>query len=225
MYKSTKEKKDVLEQSKQSYPVLFEMVFTAILIGLICFMTFSGLGFITLGPIKLTVLTLPVAIGAVILGPRAGFILGTAFGIVSFITCFTTDPFGGVLVGVNAFYMFIVCVIPRIICGFVPAYIFRFLNKFDKTQVFSSAVSCLLTALLNTLLFLSFLWVFFANEFFTNQNIIGMLGGQIENIIVLFATIAGTNAIIEAITGLVLGSAICKALIATTKKMKVTKKV
>ncbi len=203
---------------KNNLPVMFEMVFTAILVGLICLMTFSGIGFIPIGPFRLTILTLPVAVGSVILGPRAGFILGAVFGLASFVTCFGMDPLGSFLLGINPFYTFLFCVIPRIICGIVPAFIFKAIKKFDKTQVVASGVCCLLTALLNTVLFLSFLWILFANEFLNNPDLISLLGGQINNIFVLFTAFAGTNAVIEAITGLVLGSAICKALLVAMKK-------
>ncbi len=198
--------------------LLFEMVFTAILIGLVIFMTFSGIGFIPIGPFRLTFLTLPVAVASVVLGVRGGTILGLAFGIASFITCFGMDPLGTFLLGINPFFTFLFCVVPRVLCGFIPALIFKSIKKFDKTQIISSGICCMLTALLNTVLFLSFLWILFGNEFINNQDLINLVGGQINNLIVLFTLFAGTNAIIEAGVGLVLGSAICKPLLVTMKK-------
>lgn len=200
---------------------LQKMVFLAVLTALIILMTFTGIGYIPIGPLKLTLNTLPVAVGAVILGPVGGAVLGLVFGLSSFFTCFGLDPLGTVLIGQNAFLMFIVCVIPRIICGVVPAWIFRIVSKRDKSKIISSAVSCTLTAILNTIGFLLLLWLCFGASLASNPATIEVLGGQgISNIIVLFAAFAGTNAIIEAATELILGTAICKALFATLKRLK-----
>ena len=211
---------NITHENTKRMPKHFEMVFIAILIGLICFLTISGLGFIPIGPFRLTFLTLPVAIGSVILGPLAGLILGTAFGIASFITCFGIDPLGTFLLGVNPFYTFLFCVVPRMLCGVIPALIYKKTSKYDKSKILSSSICCMLTALLNTVLFLSVLWLLFGNDFINNSDLISLLGGmKVENMAILFTAFAGTNAIIEAGVGLVLGCAICKALLTMVKKL------
>lgn len=209
------------KSNRPNKPVFFNMVFTAMLVALIMLMTFSGIGYIPIGPLKLTVLTLPVAVGAVLLGPVYGAVLGFVFGLSSFLTCvFGMDALGAVLLSRNPFGIFIVCVLPRILCGLLPAYIFKLISKLDKTKIVGSAVSCTLTALLNTAGFLSLLWLVFANDFLNNADVIEVLGNTvIDNITTLFVLFAGTNAIIEAVVGLVLGTAICKALFVATKKL------
>lgn len=204
---------------KNSQPTMFKMVFTAILCALILLMTFTGIGYIPIGPIKLTLNVLPVALGAVVLGPMYGAVLGTVFGLSSFFTCFGMDAFGTVLMGINPFFLFIMCVVPRIICGWLPAVIFKALSKHDKTKVFASALSCALTAGLNTVGFLSLLWVLFAPELASNPQVLEVLGGMsINSIATLFVVFAGVNAIVEVITNLVLGTAISKALFSVMKK-------
>lgn len=199
---------------------IFKMVCTAVLIALIVLMTFTGVGYIPIGPLKLTLNTLPVAIAAVFLGPTAGTIVGLVFGLSSFFTCFGMDVFGSVLLQINPFLCFVVCVAPRILCGLLPALIFKGMSKFDKTKIFASAVSCTLTAVINTVGFLSLMWLCFAGDLMSNPDVIAVLGGTgISSIVILFASFAGTNAIIEAAVNLVLGTAICKALFATTKKI------
>lgn len=204
---------------KNSQPKMFKMVFTAILIALIMLMTFTGIGYIPIGPIKLTLNVLPVAIGAVVLGPLYGGILGTVFGLSSFFTCFGMDAFGTALLGINPFFLFIMCVVPRILCGWLPAIIFKALSKHDKSKILSSSLCCALTAVINTLGFLSLLWVLFAPELSSNPQVLEVLGGAaIDNIITLFVMFAGVNAIFEVITSLVLGTAISKALFSVMKK-------
>ena len=199
---------------------LVKMVFTAILAALIMLMTFTGIGYIPIGPLKLTINVLPVAIGAVMLGPLYGSILGGVFGLSSFFTCFGLDPLGSVLLGINPFLLFVMCVLPRVLCGLVPGLVIRLFPSKGAGQVIGTAVSCLLTPVVNTVGFLSLMWLFFAEPLVHNAEILNMLGGVIiENIFMLFTLFAGTNALIEAATCLVLGTAICKALFTVRDKM------
>ncbi|MCR5637101.1 MAG: ECF transporter S component [Clostridiales bacterium] len=190
-----------------------KLTIMALLSALIMLMTFTGVGYIPIGPLKLTFLVLPVAIGSVLLGPAPGAILGGIFGLSSFITCFGLDAFGVVLLGVNPYFTFITCVVPRILCGLLPGLIYKWLSKRDKTTIIAPAISCVSTAVINTIGFLGFLWLLFANDFVNNPEVIDILGGTVINtfstLLVLFA---GVNAIIESLTALILGTAIIKAL-------------
>ena len=57
----------------------------ALLVAVELVMKITGLGSVPIGPIYMSFLTLPVAIGAILMGPLAGAILGGVFGIASFI--------------------------------------------------------------------------------------------------------------------------------------------
>lgn len=190
-----------------------KMTITAVLSALILLMTFTGFGYIPIGPLKLTLNVLPVAVGAVLLGPKSGLLLGGVFGLSSFLTCFGIDAFGAILLSLSPVSAFVVCMIPRLLCGLIPALIYRFLRKYDKRNLIAPAVACISTAILNTLLFLGFLWICFGHDIQTNQEIINMMGG---NVISSFATLtivmAGFNAIVESLTAFILGTAIIKAL-------------
>lgn len=199
---------------------VFKMVFAAILIALIIVMTFTGIGYIPIGPLKLTFNVLPVAIGSVVLGPSYGAILGLVFGLSSFATCFGMDALGTVFLSINPFYLFIVCVVPRVLCGWIPALVYKLIAKNGKRQILGSSIACVLTAILNTVGFLSLMWVFFAPALMSNPDVIEVLGGvSVDSIITLFVLFAGVNAIIEAVISLILGSAICKGLLVVMKKL------
>ena len=206
--------------STAKQPKFFKPVFAAMLSALIILMTFTGIGYIPINPaLKLTFNVLPVAVGAVLLGPLYGSILGLVFGLSSFFTCFGMDPFGNIMLGINPFLLFVVCVVPRVLCGLLPALIFKAFPKTNVGEIVGSAICCMLTAVFNTIGFLSLMWIFFANEFITNAEVIKQVGGAvIDNIITLFVLFAGVNALIEAGINLVLGSAICKALFKLVKK-------
>lgn len=200
-------------------PRFFKPVFAAMLSALILLMTFTGIGYIPIGPLKLTFNMLPVAVGAVLLGPLYGAILGGVFGLTSFITCFGMDALGTVLLSIDPFLLFIMCVLPRVLCGLLPAILFRLFPKTTAGELIGSGVCCMLTAVLNTVGFLSLMWLFFAKDFATNAKLLELLGGaNIDSIITLFVLFAGVNALIEAGVNLILGSAICKPLFKMVKK-------
>ncbi len=205
--------------TNQRQPKFFKPVFAAMLSALIILMTFTGVGYIPIGPLKLTFNVLPVAVGAVLLGPVYGTILGAVFGLSSFFTCFGMDALGMIFLGINPVLLFVMCVVPRILCGLLPALLFRAFPKTTAGEIVGSAICCMLTAVLNTIGFLSLMWLFFAKDLATNPKVLELLGGtSIDSIITLFVLFAGVNALIEAGVNLVFGSAICKALMKMVKK-------
>ena len=66
----------------------------AILAALILLMSFTPLGYLRLPGLSVSLLMIPVAIGAVVVGPAAGAILGCLFGLTSFAQCFMGDVLG-----------------------------------------------------------------------------------------------------------------------------------
>ena len=70
------------------------MVKLALMVAIIFVMAFSPLGYLRTPGLTITFLTVPVAVGAIILGPTAGAICGGAFGLTSAIMAqrsFITD--------------------------------------------------------------------------------------------------------------------------------------
>ena len=59
------------------------MVELAAMIAIIIIMAFTPLGYIKLPGLTITFLTIPVAVGAIILGPVGGLICGLTFGLTS----------------------------------------------------------------------------------------------------------------------------------------------
>lgn len=193
-------------------PLVVEMTMTAVLAALIILMTFTPIGYIPLGPVKMTLITLPVAIGSVVLGWRSGLILGGVFGLTSFYTCFGMDALGNIFLGINPFFTFVMCVVPRLLCGLLPALIYKAIsaNGTKRTMV-AIPVAGASVAIINTVLFLSSMWLFFANQL---SELVG-----VNSIFALFAVFAGTNGLIEIAVNIVVGTAICKPLILVKKRL------
>jgi len=180
------------------------MVQTAILTAIIIIMSFTPLGYLKTAGLEITFIMIPVAVGAILLGPKTGAFLGTVFGITSFIQCFGFSAFGAILLQINPFYTFIVTMVPRILMGWLVGVIFQALHKIDKTKIISFAVASLSGAVINTVLFIAGLFLLFGNT-----DYIRSWGPTWPAI---FAIIAGVNALLEAGISLIAGTAITKAL-------------
>ena len=72
------------------------LVFTAVLMAIILLMCVTPIGYLRAGPVSITFLVIPVALGAILFGPVVGLTLGTFFGATSFMQCFGLLSFYGV---------------------------------------------------------------------------------------------------------------------------------
>lgn len=195
-------------------PLVVEMTMTAILAALIILMTFTPIGYIPLGPVKMTLMTLPVMVGSVVLGARSGLILGSVFGLTSFYTCFGMDFVGMGLLSINPFLTFVMCFVPRVLCGYLPALIYKAISKNGtKRTMLAIPVAGASVAIINTVLFLGSMWLFFG------ESLSDVVGVAIDNIFALFALFAGTNGLIEIAVNIVVGTAICKPLTLVKKRL------
>ena len=70
------------------------LVELALMIAIIFVMAFTPLGYLRTPGLSITFLTVPVAVAAMILGPKGGAICGAACGITSLMQCFGTSAFG-----------------------------------------------------------------------------------------------------------------------------------
>jgi uncharacterized membrane protein len=64
-----------------------ELTLLGLLTAVLLVMSFTPLGYLNIGPLAITLNTIPVAVGAIALGPTGGAILGGIFGITSFLQC------------------------------------------------------------------------------------------------------------------------------------------
>lgn len=127
------------------------IVVTAALFSLILLLNFSGLGFIKVGISEVTMLHIPVIIGAVMEGPLVGSVLGLLFGLSSLWESYTSPS-----VLAPAFQNPIVSVVPRILIGLFSSYAFSIAMKLTKKRVSGSAlVASIVGTLTNTVFVLS----------------------------------------------------------------------
>ena len=150
------------------------MVKLALMVAIIFVMAFSPLGYLRTPGLTITFLTVPVAVGAIILGPTAGAICGAAFGLTSVAMALTGgSAFSAALLQINPFGLLFTCLVPRILEGWICGLIFQLVKKFSKNGAF--IVASLSCPLLNTLFFMSSLVLFFYNTEYI-QGIVTKLG-------------------------------------------------
>lgn len=183
-----------------------KLVEMALLVAIILILAFTPLGYIKTLGLEITLIVVPVTIGAIILGPLGGAVLGAVFGITSFIQCFGMSPFGAVLLGINPFGTFVVCVVSRILMGWLTGLIYKGLSKFPKMKNWKILIANLAGPILNTFFFMSTLVIFF----FSSDYIQSLAGGL--NPFRFVIAFVGVNGLVEAAACFVVGSAITKAL-------------
>lgn len=190
-----------------------EMAQLAILIAVMIVLAVTPFGFhLRIGPIEMSLMVIPVAIGAIVLGPVSGAILGFVFGLTSFIECFGGSAFGMFLMTISPVMTFIACMVPRILCGFLSGLVFKGLRKFDRTKIVSFFAASLSTALLNTIFFIGVILLFFWNNdtFLAKMTEWGM---PIENLWVFIIAFVGINGVIEAAVNFIVAAPIAKAIV------------
>ncbi|MEG1947101.1 MAG: ECF transporter S component [Lachnospiraceae bacterium] len=185
------------------------LVQMALLIAIILIMAFTPIGYIRTLGVDITLIVVPVAVGAVVLGPMAGTVLGAVFGLTSFIQCFGMSPFGAVLLGINPIYTFIVCFVTRTIVGGLTGLIYQGLFKLKATRKLSVVITNLCCPLLNTVLVMGTLVLFFYQTSYI-QGFADTLG--VGNPVTFIVAFVGINGVIEATVCFVVGSAISHAL-------------
>ncbi|MBR6786154.1 MAG: ECF transporter S component [Clostridia bacterium] len=191
----------------------------SVLVALLIIFGFTSIGYIKIGVIEITLNVIPVAVGAIVLGPYAGAICGAVFGLTSFWQAASgTSAFGAMLFQHSPVNTFILCFVPRLLVGLLTALIFKALMKPCKNNnSVPCAAASLACPLLNTLLFVgSFILLFMKTDIFTSL----YSESAANNIAAFFIWFVGLNGLVEAISGFIISTAVAKALLIANKRMK-----
>lgn len=183
------------------------MVQLALFTAIIILLAFTPLGYIKTLGVEITLIVIPVTVGAIVLGPKAGAILGAIFGITSFLQCFGLSAFGTMLFEISPLGTFVICMVPRILMGWLTGLIFLRLRKISRNLSF--ALSNLIGPLLNTVFFMIVLLLLFYNTEYI-QGIAQTLGAK--NIVAFVALFVGLNGLIEMGVSFIVGTAVSKTI-------------
>ena len=186
-------------------PNVKTLVQLALLTAIELVMAFTPLGYLKIGPVSITFMAIPVAVGAIVLGPLSGAFLGLVFGLTSFSQCFGADTFGTTLLGINAFSTAFMCLVPRILMGLFAGLIFGGLKKTTLGETGGALLSSLACSIINTVLFVGSLIVLFGNTEY--------IKGFGDSVIAVIMALVSINTVIEAIACTIIGGAVSKAVI------------
>lgn len=183
------------------------MVELALMVAIIFVMAFTPLGYLRTPGLSITFLTVPVAVGAIILGPKGGAVCGLAFGITSFIQAFGGGAFATMLFSISPIGTAFTCIVPRILEGWLCGLVFEAAKKISKNGSYITA--SLACPLLNTLFFMSALVLIFYHTDYI-QGFVETLG--VSNPFMFVVAFVGVQGLIEAVACTVIASVVSRTL-------------
>nr|WP_191384875.1 ECF transporter S component [uncultured Lachnoclostridium sp.] len=197
------------------------MVCVALMAAIVIVLANTPLGMIQLPVIKATTVHIPVILGAVLLGPLAGGILGGVFGICSLISntmaptllSFAFSPFMSTtgLPGVlKALWISVGC---RILIGVVSGWLWKLFEKVHLNQTIALPITGFVGAMVNTVTVMGSIYLLFAQQYAQAQNV---------GVTAVWGLIMGTitaSGIPEAIASAVLVLALGKVLLRFMKRI------
>lgn len=179
------------------------LVELSLMAAIIVLMALTPLGYVKTPALSITLLTIPVAVGAIILGPKGGTILGAVFGATSFAQALTGSGMSAILMQISPLGVLFLCFVPRIIEGFLCGTIFQTLRKtkVKKAAYYIAGFAC---PVLNTILFMgSLVLIFYRTEYI--QGLVSSLG--VHNPLTFIVALVGIQGAIEALVcGIVSGT-------------------
>ena len=197
------------------------MVSVALMAAIIIVLANTPLGMIQLPIIKATTVHIPVIIGAVLLGPSAGAILGAVFGVCSLISntmaptllSFAFSPFmstTGIPGALKAIWVSVGC---RILIGVAAGWLWKLLMKLKVNQFAALPIVGFVGSMVNTVTVMGSIYLLFAQQYAQAREV---------GVTAVWGLIMGTitaSGIPEAIAAAVLVLALGKVLLKVFKKM------
>ena len=156
----------------------------------------------------------PIALGAMLLGPMAGAWLGFVFGMVVFVVCgvMATDPFTAMLFADHPLLTALTCLVKSTLAGYLAGLVYRVTG--GKKPLLGSFLAAAVTPAVNT-------GVFILGCVTMMDTVSGIAAGLGQNFL-YFVIIgcAGLNFIFELALNLVLAPALCRVVAIVAKQKK-----
>ena len=149
------------------------MVSVGLMAAIVIVLANTPLGMIQLPIVKATTVHIPVIIGAILLGPMAGAILGGVFGVCSLISntmaptllSFAFSPFmstTGIIGAIKAIWVSVGC---RILIGLAAGWLWRLLKKIKLNQIVALSITGFVGSMVNTVAVMGSIYLLFAQQY------------------------------------------------------------
>ena len=190
-------------------------VTVALMMAIVILLANTPLGMIQLPVVKATTVHIPVIIGAIVLGPMAGAILGATFGVCSLISntmaptllSFAFSPFlstTGIVGAVKAIWISVGC---RTLIGVFAGWCWILLKKIKVNQSLALAITGFCASMFNTIAVMGSIYFLLASQYAAAKEVA---------VSAVFGLIMGTvfgSGVPEAIAAAVLVTALGKVLL------------
>lgn len=202
-----------MNQSKTNVRKLTRL---ALLIAIELAMRAIGLGAVPVGPLYMSFLTLPIAVGAIMNGPVTAMLMGGVFGLLSL-----TDAISGRSVMTGTFFAIspvhtvILCVGMRMLMGLCCGLVYKAFRRLDKKGTWSYFLGATSAPLLNTLFFMGYICLVFYRIDYV-QGLVSKLGAT--NPVMFVILLVGVQGVIEALVCGILGGIVSKAVSLVVKE-------
>lgn len=197
------------------------MVSVALMAAIVIVLANTPLGMIQLPIIKATTVHIPVILGAILLGPGAGAILGAIFGICSLVSntmaptllSFAFSPFlstTGIPGALKAIWISVGC---RILIGVAAGWLWVLFTKIKLNQFIALPIVGFVGSMVNTVTVMGSIYFLFAQQYAEAKEVA---------LTAVFGLVMGTVAasgIPEAIAAAILVLALGKVLVVVFRKM------
>ena len=149
------------------------VVSVALMAAIVIVLANTPLGMIQLPVIKATTVHIPVIIGAILLGPMAGGILGFVFGVCSLVSntmaptllSFAFSPFmstTGIPGAIKAIWVSVGC---RILIGVAAGWLWILFKKVKLNQIVALVLTGFLGSMVNTVTVMGSIYLLFAQQY------------------------------------------------------------
>ena len=140
---------------------IHKMVGVALLIAVMIVLQFIGTILpIKIGPVSISLVLIPIVIGAAVYGPGAGAVLGAAFGIITYVFCVNGMDGGGHMVfQASPLLCFLVVMTKGVLCGLTAGLTYQFISR--KNSYVGMLVAAIVCPGVNTGTVLLGMWLFF----------------------------------------------------------------
>ena len=197
------------------------MVSVALMAAIVIVLANTPLGMIQLPIIKATTVHIPVILGAILLGPSAGAILGAVFGICSLVSntmaptllSFAFSPFlstTGIPGALKAIWISVGC---RILIGVAAGWLWVLFTKIKLNQIIALPIVGFVGSMVNTVTVMGSIYFLFAQQYAEAKEVA---------LTAVFGLVMGTvtaSGIPEAIAAAILVLALGKVLVVVFRKM------
>lgn len=212
----TQKSEATITETKKKGMTARDLTTLGLLTGILLLMSFTPLGYFHTFGLDISLMMIPVGIGAMLMGPKAGAWLGFIFGATSFYQALTgASAFSAMLMNISPVGTFLTCVPTRILMGWLTGMIFLGVQKLDKKKTACFFLGGFFAAFLNTLFFMGVLLLCFWNTEFI-QGINETLGGL--NPLMFVVAFIGVNGALEMPASCIVGGVVSKAVSRTLYK-------